>query len=367
MPRTRRSKRTPSPSPQQDDSHILPSQLIMDELRKIRSDMNVLREEQSAIKATYNGQNDSSFHQSRVQSNTSSNAQISGFLNQNNSSQEHGLSSPSGYPISPIPATFQSSKCALPTFNGKGSFKNFKAHFEDACLINGWHLQTEKGIWLKMCLEGHARDVLHDNVQNFDTIIHRLQSRFGDQLLKQRYEMILPNRRRKPNEKLSDLANDIRNMVNVVYEELHENIKEQMAIKHFTMALESPAARYELSQRQHGTLDAVLEAAQVREMYFGKETSWHTRTNTQEYKSNATYQARPQDIASPPEKLIQVETSTVHPVRCRHCQGNHPSFVCQPCRYCKGSHYDNKCTQRMGNEKPMVCSPTAMGAQLQGQ
>ena len=52
---------------------------------------------------------------------------------------------------------------------------------------------------------------------------------------------------------------------------------------------------------------------------------------------------------------------------CKHCKGNHPSFVCQPCRHCFGPHFDNACPEirnrRGGNANPISSTgPTGMGA-----
>ena len=242
---------------------------------------------------------------------------------------------------------YKAPKCSLPTFDGTGSLKKFLRHFDDVCIINGWHLQREKGMWLKICLEGRARDILHDNTQEFLNICQRLHNSFGDHLKKCKYEIILPTRKRKFNEALVDLANDIREMSSVVYEELDNQTQEKMAIKHFIMALNSPQAQYELAQKNATSLDEILASAQLREMYFGQENGWQsTKTNLKTDELNRIPKSSPS---------------------CRHCGGNHPSYVCRPCRYCGGGHYDNRCPTRSGNEKPVTVSPTVTGNPSQGQ
>ena len=237
---------------------------------------------------------------------------------------------------------YRAPKCSLPTFDGTGSLKKFLRHFGDACIINRWHLQREKGMWLKMCLEGRARDVLHDNTHEFLDICQRLHNSFGDHLKKRKYEIMLPTRKRKFNESLVDLATDIREMTNVVYGELDNHTREKMTIKHFIMALDSPQAQYELTQNNATSLDEILASAQIREMYFGQETGWQSNLKTESTKAPKT---------SP----------------CRHCGGNHPSYVCQPCRHCGGGHYDNRCPTRAGNEEPVTVSPTVTGNTNRGQ
>ena len=159
-------------------------------------------------------------------------------------------------------APFQAPRCVLPSFDGTGSLKKFQTHFSDVSIINNWNLQ-QQGIWLKMCLEGKARDILHDDSHDYKEIMDRLNGRFGDHLLRKQYEILLPTRKRKPNETLADLASDIRQMSNIVYKELNSEIQEQMTMKHFIMAMEPPAAQYELSQSQAKTLDDLVSTAQV--------------------------------------------------------------------------------------------------------
>ena len=295
--------------------------------------------------------------------------------------------------------------CSMPSYNGSGSLKKFLSQFNDVCIINNWKAIEEKGMWLKMCLSERARDILYDNCADFDTLITRLHSRFGDHLMKQKYEMILPSRRRRHKEKLPHLANDIRNMVSVVYEELDPTARERMAVKHFIMALESPAAQYELSQRNFDTLDLALDAAQLREMYFGFETPWnrnsatnrtqvkqeyswdnssqrynnssrrydnshhqqydnpsqlnnHSRQqnnslteqqpapDTYNYQENGSWRDRSKTSSNNKMPTQNGQLPQKKKPRCRHCKQDHPSYICQPCRHCNGPHYDNQCEQK---------------------
>ena len=108
----------------------------------------------------------------------------------------------------------------------------------------------------------------------------RLNRRFGDHLLRKQYEILLPTRKRQANESLADLASDIRLMCDIVYKDLESAIKEKMAIKHFNMAIEAPAAQYELAKSQANTLDELVAAAQVRELYFGHESAWTMKSKS---------------------------------------------------------------------------------------
>ena len=125
--------------------------------------------------------------------------------------------------------------------------KKFLSQFNDVCIINNWRAIEIKSMWLKICLSKRACNNLY-NCADFDTLITRLHSRFGDHLMKQKYEMSLPSWCRHQREKLFHLAADICRTVNIVYDELHPATRERIAVKHFIMALNSPSAQYELSQ-----------------------------------------------------------------------------------------------------------------------
>jgi len=165
--------------------------------------------------------------------------------------------------------------------------------------------------------------------------------------MKQKYELILPARRRKHQEKLPHLANDIRNMANIVYEELHPITRERMAVKHFITALESPAAQYELSQRKFDSLDNALEAAQLREMYYGVESPWENSNRNKGMKLQK--EKAESNNTNHPIKADNSKKSDNWTPTCRHCRGPHPSYICQPCRHCQGPHFDNKCPQLQEN------------------
>ena len=63
-----------------------------------------------------------------------------------------------------------------------------------------------------MCLAGRTREVLHNDIEEFDAIVTRLQASFGEQLFKRKFKMMLQNRKIKSNEQLTDLTSDIRFM-----------------------------------------------------------------------------------------------------------------------------------------------------------
>ena len=332
------------------------------------------------------------------------------------------------------------SLCVLPTFDGSGNLKMFKQRFYEICQMNGWSTEKEITFWLKQCFRGRAKDILYDECSELSLIWSRLDSRFGDHLMLQRYSISLPNRKRQSNEPLTKLADDIRRMSDIVYFDLQYEQKERMAIMHFVSALQSPAIQYDISEKSPKTLEEALHIASIREMFFGIESQWgrpstanqpntirqnngsihmpssENRTNTppagqwptpvpptqnmampvpnmpapvpnipqtvpgmpqpgqwsntQQNSWNAPGSApqpmfppAPWPNAPPPANMAyggsnqtgQGAANQYRRGKCRHCQGDHPSFVCQPCRHCNGPHFDNRCPERLGkgNSQPI--------------
>ena len=178
--------------------------------------------------------------------------------------------------------------CELPEFNGNGSLKLFKQQFNDVCYINGWN-KNESFFWLKQCLKGQCQSLVYYNsCQNIESIWFMLNSRYGDHLLVQKYQRLLPNRKRNIGEPLSDLADDIRKMINIVFSEVSHDQRERFAIQHFIRALDNPAASYDLSGKKPQTLEEALHMATVREMYFSESSVNNGATsNTHYYGADA--------------------------------------------------------------------------------
>ena len=173
--------------------------------------------------------------------------------------------------------------CELPEFNGNGSLKLFKQQFNDVCYINGWN-KNESFFWLKQCLKGQCQSLVYYNsCQNIESIWFMLNSRYGDHLLLQKYQRLLPNRKRHIGEPLSDLADDIRQMTNIVFSEISPDQRERFAIQHFISALNNPAASYDLSGKKPQTLEEALHMATVREMYFSESSVDNGATSNTHY------------------------------------------------------------------------------------
>ena len=82
----------------------------------------------------------------------------------------------------PTPAVFK--QLTQPrTYNGSTSWKDYKAHYERVCKVNGWFTAQDKAQTLTLVLEGSAADVLEDVDElaptAYEDIWTQLGRRFG--------------------------------------------------------------------------------------------------------------------------------------------------------------------------------------------
>lgn len=224
------------------------------------------------------------------------------------------------------------------------------------------------GNWLRVHLRGAARSVIITNDETYSILVDRLTARFGGELMKRQYEQRLPSRRRRPGESLNQLSDDIRKMCDVVYSELPAATKEKMIVKHFEMALNDPAAQYELSRAGLTTLEQALQFAINRESFIGSNNQPRAHSNyINPTDSSPQQQSSVQNIMStlltevkkiadnrstPPSSTSYRNTTQPRP--CAVCGSDHPIYMCRPCRFCGGQHYNNNCPTRpnqQGNDQ----------------
>ena len=121
-------------------------------------------------------------------------------------------------------------------FDGKQPLKEYLLHFERCSLINGW-TEEEKAMFLAASLPGESRKLLSGLTESegrqYTKIVERLQLRFGVEKQAELNQARLLNRRQFEGESLQMLANDIRSMVDLGYQDLGTPVQEHFAVQHF--------------------------------------------------------------------------------------------------------------------------------------
>ena len=123
---------------------------------------------------------------------------------------------------------------------------------------------------MKQCVTGSAKEcILYENVKDSKTIFEKLDSRYGNHLLVQKYTIMLEKRYKRKNETMSDLANDIRKMVEVVYSDCDTYTRNKMTISNFIRALPSIHIKYQLNKEKPATLEEAVQSAANYEVWYG--------------------------------------------------------------------------------------------------
>ena len=245
----------------------------------------------------------------------------------------------------------------LPKFDGTGDLTVFKLLFQECVELNGWEDDQIITLWLKQCITGAAKEcILFEHITDSRSVFERLDSRYGNHLLIQKYTIILENRRKRRDETLSDLANDIRKMVEVVHHDCDQHTRQKMAISNFIRALPSVHIKYELNKDRPATLEEAVQRAATHEVWYGADSPFKT------------YQGQRSGSAAAPPPVISQATTENNNIQsaqpsgsqtrarrpCKNCGGDHMPYECRPCRHCGGPHFDNRCTSTtQGNGLPI--------------
>ena len=125
-----------------------------------------------------------------------------------------------------------------PSFDGSGDITVFKLLFQEWADLNGWENDDTITLWLKQCRTGSAKmSILYYHITDSKTLFKKLDNLYVGYVLIQTYSDLLEKRVKQPNECLTDLANDIQKMVEVIYADCDGYIRDNMAISYFVRAL----------------------------------------------------------------------------------------------------------------------------------
>jgi hypothetical protein len=124
---------------------------------------------------------------------------------------------------------------------------------------------------LKSCLTKDAGQVLWDStpetVDTFDKLVELLKNRFSGTRQSDKYRMELRVRKRKPNESLSSLHQDIRRLIALAHPDFPASAREVMASDYFIDSLGDPQFALKIRERNPSSLDDTLRVALQLEAY----------------------------------------------------------------------------------------------------
>jgi len=173
-------------------------------------------------------------------------------------------------------------------FDGTTCFETFLVQFDNCAQFNRWD-DLEKLHYLRWSLTGVAARMLWGTEEmSFKHLIVRLRSRFGSLDMEEKYQAELQCRRRKPNESLRELAQDVRRLMMLAYPGDRSVMSERLAKEHFICALEDPELELKVREKEPQTLDSALKSAQRLEVFRSAVRQRRQRLNRQITESSAS-------------------------------------------------------------------------------
>ena len=154
----------------------------------------------------------------------------------------------------------------LVTFNGSKCLKTFLAKFENCSDYYEW-TEEEKLCHLRASLEGPVGQVLWDTGQqsSVDEVVGLLKNRFGCLSEEERYRSELKARRRRREESLQSVYQDVRRLMALAFPGQSGSMWEIMARDAFVESLDDPSLRIRVLERYPTTLEEALKIASLLE------------------------------------------------------------------------------------------------------
>ncbi|MEW8545264.1 MAG: retropepsin-like aspartic protease, partial [Candidatus Thiodiazotropha sp.] len=156
------------------------------------------------------------------------------------------------------------------TFDGSGTWLDYKAHFEACAELNNWTTE-QKGLYLSVSLRGQAQGVfgnLGSGKHTYDQLVTALEERFAPPNQTELYRVQLRERRQKASETTAELGQDIRRLTNLAYPKAPSDVRETLAKEQFVDALVSSEMRLKIKQARPSDLnDAVRHAVELEAFY----------------------------------------------------------------------------------------------------
>ncbi len=167
-------------------------------------------------------------------------------------------------------------------FDGTGNWEEFKEDFSGCAEMGGW-TKSQKTKLLAHYLRNKARTfywALPDDVKcSYSKSIRALEIRYGSQRKQELYKSLLSERKRKADESISELADEIRMLTLKAYPQLPDDAKEALAYASFQKAVDRDL-KIKFLDKGCVNMDEAVEVAERYEILIGR-----SRTSGENQKS----------------------------------------------------------------------------------
>lgn len=247
-------------------------------------------------------------------------------------------------------------------YDGKTSWSDYLIQFEMIAELNKWN-NTMKAYELATSLRGDAQTVLSDISpemrRDYTQLVNVLSSRFEPRNQSELYRAKMKNKMRKRNEKLEDLAQDIKSLARYAYPNVTSETREQLAKDCFIDSLGDAELEWAVYQGKPISLQqAVTLALECEAFQNGRKQRSNLKVN------------RAMNVVQNTENFgLQSQKSVVDPL-CREIQsspnskrtynnGDRQSKKKGACHYCGlNGHWKSECRKRQRDQNALAQKQT---------
>ena len=146
-------------------------------------------------------------------------------------------------------------------FDGKICVDTYLAKFESCAEYNNWTIK-DKAAHLKSALTGNAANLLQGDARaTYDEVVELLQRRYGNSQQHENFKLELKSRRRRPDEDIQALAQEVERLVHRAYPRAPADLLETLSLDSFIDALDDPPLQCRLREREPVTLNEAVATA----------------------------------------------------------------------------------------------------------
>jgi len=128
-------------------------------------------------------------------------------------------------------------------------------------LYNQWDAE-DKAAHLRASLVGGAGNLMWQNSEaTYDEVVFKLRSRYGSREQQEKFRVQLRHRKRKENESLQELAEDMERLVTLAFPNVDANTRDTLGSEAFINSLDNPALIFKVREKEPEKLNEALTLA----------------------------------------------------------------------------------------------------------
>ena len=240
----------------------------------------------------------------------------------------------------------------MPNYDGKSSWSDYLVQFEIAAEMNRWS-SKQKAMELATSLVGQARGVLSDlsslERTDFTALVRKLTLRFEPVDLIGMYQSQLRGRRRKRNESIPELVQDISKLTRMAFPSADEETRNYMSVTSFITALSNEQQELFVYQRDPKRIEEAGKAAMAFES-FQADRQLQSTSYVRMQKGSSQCPAPLGDLSNLEGRIAMVEQAQANVQNIRPVTMGRTTRSGK-CHYCgKPGHWQRNCFKKQRDE-----------------